>query len=294
MEDNTDAGQVQDSATGQETDVKDTPDESGVSDGLDDVILDLGDGDIDPTEIPEKTAKTEPEPKDKGPTVEDLQTQITKLTEHTRNLNKALHEERQGKKKQPDGDKGDKPLTRSQLVALMAEHRDDPETMYQIMEYVADQKAQSVTGRRSEEDRVRSLKQSSESFLYTSFPDLTEEGSAFRGQINKVKDSYGLKDHPLGDLFAVGIDAVNNLPQIIANAKELGRKEVLGETAEGVRKTTITNNKLIPRGSNSRAGDAAPDASVLQVARQLGMNKRQMRIYQGLRSGNKKTMTVEA
>ena len=58
------------------------------------------------------------------------------MKEDKKSLNIALNQERQKNKTKPPENESETPLNRDQLLGIMKEHKDDPETLFNVFEYM--------------------------------------------------------------------------------------------------------------------------------------------------------------
>ena len=134
-----------------------------------------------------------------------LAAQLARAQEHINNLNKALHEERQSKKKAAE--KGGEPaFTKAQLKELWTEHRDDPDVLFNILSYMADETARSAQAKAVDQVELVSKKKEVDDYLAQNFPDLANDGSPLRVGVDKAKQELMLADHPFGDILALGLN----------------------------------------------------------------------------------------
>ncbi len=226
-----------------------------------------------------------------------LAAQLMRAQEHINNLNKALHEERQSKKKAAE--KGGEPaFTKAQLKELWTEHRDDPDVLFNILSYMADETARSAQAKAVDQVELVSKKKEVDDYLAQNFPDLANDGSPLRVGVDKAKQELMLADHPFGDILALGLNNLLNLPGTVRAAYEMGKKEAQGGKQMDRRKEKINASNL-PKGKTHKvdADDrhtepASPE--VRDVAKRIGLSKQGQEIYQRiLKNAKTRSVTVE-
>jgi len=195
--------------------------------------------------------------KDMDPEV--LAAHLARAQEHINNLNKALHEERQAKKKAAEKS-GEPAFTKAQLKELWTEHRDDPDVLFNILSYMADETARSAQAKAVDQVELVNKKKEVDDYLAQNFPDLANDSSPLRAGVDKAKQELMLTDHPFGDILALGLNNLLNLPQTVKAAYEMGKKEpreVLSRwTAEGRKSMPAICRRGRPRRSMPRAWEA--------------------------------------
>lgn len=245
----------------------------------------------------EKGKKDAQAGKDKDLDPEVLAAQLARAQEHINNLNKALHEERQSKKKAAE--KGGEPaFTKAQLKELWTEHRDDPDVLFNILSYMADETARSAQAKAVDQVELVSKKKEVDDYLAQNFPDLANDGSPLRVGVDKAKQELMLADHPFGDILALGLNNLLNLPGTVRAAYEMGKKEAQGGKQMDRRKEKINASNL-PKGKTHKvdADDrhtepASPE--VRDVAKRIGLSKQGQEIYQRiLKNAKTRSVTVE-
>lgn len=145
-------------------------------------------------EEPPGGEKEKPLEKPKEPPAEDPEK--AELLRKNKELNRALHEERQKRKWATE--KEEVVLTDEQVIGLLEEYKDDPRTLLNVIKYQAAQAAKGATKQAVEDEGVKAKKAEADAYLNKSFPGLNEEGSELRAAVDKTKEYIGVKDHPLG------------------------------------------------------------------------------------------------
>lgn len=237
-----------------------------------------------------------------GIDVNALNTRISQLESDKNNLKKALHEERQSKKKSPAGDSGgeDAVLSDSQLLKIMEEYKDDNATILNVIKYQAERSAKQAGKKAVEDVEIINRKKEADQFLVTMYPDLEKDDSDIRIAVNQTKDRFGVQDHPLGDLFATGVQVLLHLDQIKKASFEEGKKETLGESAEKGRKQNIAGSGVIVKGKGSPGPGEKPGGGMteghLETAKKLGFKPgtRQYETFKRIVGGQADRITVEA
>lgn len=243
--------------------------------------LDLGDGKDSQTIDTDDKAKKE----DKGPSIEDrmkaMESTVGRLERDKKNLQKALHEERQSKK----GSKGEEiELTDDQVLAIIEEHKGDAKVMLNAMKYYAAQEAKKAGKRAVDETELKGKKAEIDRLMKQRYPDIENEDSDIRKGINETKDALGINEHPFGDYFAAGVNVLNHLPQIVKHWYEQGKKAALDTKTEKARDKQIKDGDLTPS-TKGKAGDldgTGLSASQLEAAKRVfgpKPTKQQLTLY---------------
>lgn len=168
----------------------------------------------------------------KDDTESTLRREISELKDEVLRLSSRKETPKETKK--DDSEK----LTRGQIVAILKEHKDDPEVLLNVIEHMAEQKGAAL---RDETLKDVSYRQWHGHLAGVSNQILDEDADGYLAANPKVKsglDSYaenlGLKDHPVGKLAAYAIMRLSES----AKAKP---KEDVKESKVGEKKETLTN-----------------------------------------------------
>ena len=215
------------SGEGGEAPEEESQDDSSVDESileeLDDVELEGFDEVENDSEKEEEESEDTPSGEDETKEdTESLKRELERLRKHTKDLNIALHKERQAKKQLTQKGDEEAPLTDAQIVGLLEAHEGDAATQLQIMKYVAQQSQKKGTEEAVNQAEVSRMKKEIDSLILDSFPDLAKEDSELRVGVNTTKDNLFLDDHPLGDFLAVAAMVYNDLDNIRNEAYELG------------------------------------------------------------------------
>lgn len=259
---------------------------------VDDELFKLGPDDVD--EEPEKKAKEEggeEDGKEKGKgkekegllddDVTSLKSRVERLEADKSNLKKALHEERQAKKKSKAEDTDETQLTDAQLLAIMKEHQDDPSTMFNIIKHVAKQTALGIKKEALSEGDAKTRSKQAETFLKDRIPQLYEEDSDVRLNVDKVKGELGLDDGPMGDYLAAGVIALNRTPDLAEYWYKKGKADALGQKG---REKEVADGTLTPKGKGAKKPAAEMTKEMDALALQMGLTPSQRKLYAKLRS----------
>jgi len=202
---------------------------------------------------------------------------VKELESHITDLNKALHEARQITKKHKEVAETP-PLTKQQLQQMFKDHGDDPETMYNLVEYMTTQAAKKGTEDAVDATEISRRKAEHDKIVNSQWPDLSDSTSQLRTQANQVKDHLGIGDHPFGDYMAMGAIIVDQLPKITKEAYEKGKSEALKERTEEQRQKDVKQGKLTPTGKKMAATIDLGD-NFKTTAKQMGLTSAQQKIY---------------
>ena len=182
-------------------------------------------------EISDTPADQEEAPKVEGPTAEFLQNELNQRNAHIQNLNIALSQERAKAKESKE--EVENPLTEAQLRQLMKEHVNDPDTLYNIIDYQIKQGMKSTQEATINATEVNRKKQVTSQYINQYFPQLNNPASPMRQNVDQIKQAADLGDHHMGDLAGLGLVFLNNLPQFSQLLWESGKQEGLKGKAEG-------------------------------------------------------------
>jgi len=220
----------------------------------------------------------------KAPDVQQLQAEIDKLKTDKVNLNRALHEERQSKKKAKT-DEAEDDLTDAQLKDLMKEHHDDPDALFNIVQYMARKVAKGEKKAALNEAEIANKRRDIDIYISKRNPDYADPESEIRKEAEKTKAQLGLEDHPYADILALGVNAYLSLPEIMKQVYAKGKEDALKEAAETNRKKDVKNSSLTPKGEGGKSSHApALTKDIAAVAKQMNMTPGQAKVYQRLMS----------
>lgn len=230
-------------------------------------------------EIDEPEPKPEPKKEDEKPGKDkiidaDSQARITQLETEKRNLNVALHQARQERKTKQETPQDT--LSPDQIKQLLKEHGDDPEVMYNLVQYIAGQSSREQTN----VNELSQLKKQSDSYVYQRWPSMADESSELFQKAKETAKGLRIADHPMGDYLALTSLVCEELPNIQKQSYEEGRADALKGKAEKTRKRTVKTNVLTPSGSGKEkeTGGELP-SEFLATAKQMGMSPSQRKVY---------------
>jgi len=251
--------------------------------------------------------KVEPDEKKDEPDFEtkytELETQFTTQSEKFKTLeenlekltkenNRMAYQLRKGIKAEPKED--DKvEFTDAQLQGLLETHKDDPAAMLQIMKLVSQQESKKGKDEAIDAVNVSNNKKEMDTYLETMYPDIKDEASPFRQDVDKTKTWLGMSDHPYGDFLATSVMVFNELENIISTARDEGKELALKGSAESERKKTIKSNALNPV-TGKKGKSAALPTTVEDTIKQMNMDKKQAAIYRKLMANKSKSVAMEA
>ena len=226
----------------------------------------------------ETTPTSQDEKKTEEPTADYYKSKIGELEGHIRNLNIALSQERSEKKELKAAD--EEPLTESQLRQLYREHKDDPDTLFNIMQYQIKQGAKKA-GEESVNAADMSRKRAAvDQYLGTYWPAMNDPTSKLRQTVDNAKRALNLEDHPIGDMAGLGLAVLDGLPTLQKTWYEQGKEDGLKDKSEEKRKESVKQSKAAPSGKKSGPKTSKQlTGQALETARQMGLSKNQMKIY---------------
>lgn len=250
----------------------DGSDDKGQVDNFDDaadVSVELfGEDDKPADKDAEKPDKTEK--KDDPDELSKLKAETDRLNRKITDLNKALHEERRSKKQPAKEDDGAQ-FNKAELLKLFREFKDDPDTLFQIVAYTAEQAAKGASKEAVDKSEIAKNKKETDAFLQKNYPQMFEENSDIRRAVDEVKSNMMLAEHPYGDFLGVATQLLINAPRLMQQAYENGRKEAMNGKADEKRKADVKDNQLMPKGKgNTQVSQSLTDGQ-RDVAKRLGI-----------------------
>jgi len=230
---------------------------------------------------------------------EEIEKEISKRQKHLDNLNiaitqlnKTLHEGRQEKKALKEG-KDEEVLTDAQILGLLKEHKDDddPGTLLNIIKYISNQAVKGVKEEAIDGAEISRMKKEIDTGMHEAYPDLLEEGSELRVNVNEVKKNLGLNDSPFGDFLALSAMVHRDLDEIKTAEFERGKKEGGGEKPKPKVKKVVS---LTPKGKGSeKETKTTLTAAQAKTAKGMGLTTpAQQKIYAAMLN-KKSAKTVE-
>lgn len=226
------------------------------------------------------------------PTVEYLNNEIAELRKHNTDLNRAISQFRAQSKEAKAEEES--PLTDAQLRQLYKEHKDDPDTLFNIVEYQIKQGAKKAGQETFDAAEMSKRKLAADNYITQNWPDLNNDASPLRHQVDQMKQAADLNNHPMGDVMGLALLILNNLPTLNDGVFEAGKQAGLGEKADGKRKKKIEDTKISPsgKGGGKKGEGNILSGSALETAKQMDMNPAQKKIY--ARLIGKKAQIMEA
>ena len=271
-------------------DLDDDPDEE--PDDLDDDP----DVDLDPDDDPDEPDEPDEDKTDykelsgkQGKTIDELTANIKNLNAGAYKMRKALEAKETDKDKDDDGQ-----FTDAQLLGMMNEHQDDPAVMLQIIKHISKESGKKSTEKAVDATEIASTKKQVDSFITQNWPEINEEGSDLRKDVDEAKKMLRIEDHPYSDYLGIAAALVTNLPDMITAAEERGKSAQIKDKNETNRKQSIKDNKLSNKGKKTGAEVKLP-AQAQATAKQLGLTKSQIKIYKQMLGPEKgkQPITVE-
>ena len=215
---------------------------------LKDIVEDKGDkGEEDDT-------KSKVVDDDKGQQVLDerlkeYEGRLDKLETDKKNLQKALHEERQSKKKEKQSVPGET-LSDADLAKIIEEHKDDPVVLLNAVAYKAEQIMKKGKSEAVDEVLIKQRSTYLDNLLRSKFGDaLDDDGSEIRAGINKAKEYFNVTDHPYGDAIGAAAVVFDQLPKLLQFQYEKGQKDAIDGKVEKSRVADIKNGNSLLSGN---------------------------------------------
>lgn len=203
-----------------------------------------------------------------------LDDELEQLKLDKKNLNIALHQARQERKKKST-ETEEEVLTDTQLQEILAEHKDDPEVMLNVVKYMS----QKTTKDQTDVAQVAETKAQYDSYVLDRWPDMRDETSELSQHVAQSKLQLQIDNHPMGDYLALGASILEELPNLQKASYEQGVADSKNGTVETKRKEKIKSNTLTPSGKKTVVKGSIP-ASSLKTAKQMGLTPSQFKIYQ--------------
>lgn len=243
-------------------------------------VEDVVEGFEQEAEEPEPEVEEEPE-KPTEPVESPLEGEIKELKQKVHDLNRALHKTRQEKPEQ----KEEESLTPEQLKTLLNEHKDDPDTLYNIMNYIGKQAAKEGSKEIFDTQKTLDIRNKTQTFLHTRYPELKDPESQASKRVQEFCSQYNLGDHPAGEYFAASAIIADNIESLQKQWFEKGKAAGLGEKAEKNRKQTVKDATLLPGGKPTVKKSSGLQGSLKTTASQMGLTASQAKIMAQLVNG---------
>jgi len=270
----------------EELDVEEKEDETK-DDSLEDVLLEgLEKEEQEEVDLGEESEKEEDEPSKKKKTsdkddaekteLESLKEQLSELRNDKIDLNKALHQARQ--KAKATKKEVEAPLTDAQLLKILDEADNDPQTVLNVVRYQAEQAARKISGEAISGAELKRKQRESDKVLYEMYPSLSDESSDIRKAVDETKSYYGLDGNPLGDFFATGVQVLSALPGLLSAAEKRGEEKALKGKADDRRKKSIKDNLSHAKGGKKSFVTGLSESQA-ETAKQLGLSEPQMKTF---------------
>lgn len=199
----------------------------------------------------------------------EMESRMTRLEADKRDLQKALHEARQDKKKTKEAEAS---LSYEELQKIVKEHKDNPEVLLNAAAYYAKNLIRETKKDTVNEVEINNKKADLEKVLRSRIKDFDDENSQARQLINSTKEAFHIADHPFSDYLSAAVAVYSNLDQIREMFMEQGKQKVVAEQAEEKRKSSIKSTQAGPGGtkSSSSGGDRDLSPTELETAKRLG------------------------
>lgn len=223
---------------------------------------------------------------------EDLQTQLTLLEEEKKSWKKVNYEARQ-KAKDIKPEKDEKPFTDANLRKILEENPDDSEIQFNVLKYMSEQAAKGISDKAVNAAEMNRKAETMTTRLHDRYPTIMEPDSEMRRDVDKIKGDLGLNDHPYGDYFAVGVRVFEDLPDLLDYAYKSGKEDKLKDGAEEKRKQDIQSKKLPSSKTSTTKLSESLTAEQSETAKQMGLTKEQMPLYQKLVGKKPRIVSVE-
>lgn len=261
--------------------------QGGSSDDDDDDVLSLGDDDDDDDNDEEKKKEKEAEAQ-RQKEFKELQAKVDKLEQDKKNLNTALHQERQARKKPGAGQE----LSEAELKQILEDNPNDPEVQLNVVKYLAERAATGKATEAVSAAEVTKKKRELDTFLLERYPDISDPASETRVEVEEAKRNFGLQEHPYGDFFAVASKVLEDLPDLLEQAYNDGLKGKKKTDAEKKRVSNIEGNKPASSKDSSAKPGKLTDGQK-DTANQMGLSGNALKAYKKIVGKKASTVSVE-
>lgn len=261
--------------------------DQGTDPDFDDVTIEEG---IEEDEAPPVKTVEKPS-KDQKYQDDPIKIELERMKGKISDLNKALHEERKSKKEAAKEEAP--PLSDAEIKKLFKEYQDDPDTLFQIVKYTAEQAAKGASKDVVDKGKIAENRKETESFLQKNYPDVFKEDSDLHQHVSKTKAEMGLADHPYGDFLGTAVQVLINAPSIMKQVYDRGRNDALSGKAEKTRKEIVKESGLTPKGRSVGAESGKLTDAQKDVAQRLGLTGSKLKTFEKIVAKNAKMITVE-
>lgn len=222
----------------------------------------------------------------------ELQNQLTSLEEEKKSWKVASYEARQ-KAKEAKPEKSEKPFTDANLRQILADNPDDSEIQFNVLKYMSEQAAKGISDKAVNAAEMNRKAETMNTRVQGRYPTILEPDSEMRRDVDKIKGDLGLEDHPYGDYFAVGVRVFEDLPDLLDYAYKSGKEDKLKDSAEEKRKQDIQSKKLPSSKASTSKLSEGLTAGQEETAKQMGLTKEQIPLYQKLVGKKPRIVSVE-
>lgn len=204
---------------------------------------------------------------------QNMELRMNQLESDKKGLQTALHQARQKNKKKKDSESDeDVVFNDEQLVGMIEEHGNDPETMLRIFKQVATQ----TTNDKTNAEEISKIKNTHDTYVSERWPDIDNPDSDLSKKVNQALKTLRVENHPMGNYLALSVMVTEELPNIQAEAYERGKADAMKD--KGVSSKKKVNN-LTPSGNKKSSKKSKLDGKLLKTANQIGLDERQRKIY---------------
>lgn len=241
-------------------------------------------------ELPDEAAKTAISSAEPDKAVEKVESQeavkIRELESKMSQLTRALHLERQKKQKEKEQTQEDV-IPPDKLKAIIKEHGDDPETLFNVFDYMSRQAAKQVGKDTIDAQKMSQMKQANDAFVSTRWPALNEPDSDLRIKVDETKNELGLGNHPMADYLATSALVAVHMDDLKTQWYEAGRQAALSGKAEQNRKQDVKDKTLSKSVPASDKKMVVNDFQAEAVIKQLNLTPSAAKIYKSFLKKNK-------
>ena len=193
------------------------------------------------------------EQKKDEPSLAELALEIKHLKSQNAALDKAAKRAFYGERKDKKEEKKEEPaLTDAEIKAIMKEHKDDPEVIFNAITYKMQNMVKGGVKQAAESVETKQRAERMNQMLRERVGEaLDDETSEIHQMIVKAKDVLNLNGNPYGDVLAYAANVADALPAITKHWYERGLADANKKSADDVRKDDINKKKSPGSGNGS-------------------------------------------
>lgn len=247
-----------------------------ILDELGDLDAELGEKTVSKDSEDELEVEIEEKPKVETTEVGELKRQLSDTQKELLKVSQTLHS-LTTKKEEPTKVKGEEKekLTRSQIVGILKEHKDDPEVLFNVIDYLAEEKALSTRDKTLEDVNRRTWEGnlSGISGRILAEDKLLSTKPEHKDIIAEYARNLGLDNHPVGHLAAHAIYVLSELnkdPSALFSVYGKPTSEANSDRVDAIKRTKTLDKTKTP--SVKVGGSIGLSSEEMEVAKKFGVN----------------------